>query len=179
MTLQRRLAAAKMCCPGAFADSRQNTHFPLSLTIPHQSLRMGVIHGQQIVPAGDLDMLAAIGRQMDVDVLISGGTHRWVRVVCTGCPAQFVARESRSFARYPMSFHRCCWSLDYLTPLTPPSPIDHGVVYISQADVLCRFEAFEAEGRFFINPGSATGAWSGLWNGWVFAAPTLCSLSLG
>lgn len=50
-------------------------------------------------------MLAALARTMDVDVLISGGTHR--------------------------------------------------------------FEAFESEGRFFINPGSATGAWSGLWTGWV------------
>lgn len=57
----------------------QNTHFPLSLTIPHQSLRIGVVHGQQIVPAGDTDMLAALARQMDVDVLISGGTHRSVR----------------------------------------------------------------------------------------------------
>lgn len=28
-----------------------------------------------------------------------------------------------------------------------------------------RFEAFEFEQRFFVNPGSATGAWSGLWNG--------------
>lgn len=26
-----------------------------------------------------------------------------------------------------------------------------------------RFEAFETEGRFFINPGSATGAWSAVW----------------
>ncbi|RSH87329.1 Vacuolar protein sorting-associated protein 29 [Saitozyma podzolica] len=85
---------------GEFDD---NTHFPLSLTIPHQSLRIGAVHGQQIVPAGDADMLAALARQMDVDVLISGGTHR--------------------------------------------------------------FEAFEFEGRFFVNPGSATGAWSGLWNG--------------
>jgi hypothetical protein len=30
-----------------------------------------------------------------------------------------------------------------------------------------RFEAFEFEQRFFVNPGSATGAWSGLWNGYV------------
>jgi hypothetical protein len=56
--------------------SLQNTHFPLSLTIPHQSLRIGVVHGQQIIPAGDADMLAALARQMDVDVLVSGGTHR-------------------------------------------------------------------------------------------------------
>ncbi|WVQ82382.1 hypothetical protein IAT38_004510 [Cryptococcus sp. DSM 104549] len=81
----------------------ENTHFPLSLIIPHQSLRIGVVHGQQVVPAGDQDMLAALARQMDVDVLVSGGTHR--------------------------------------------------------------FEAFEFDGRFFVNPGSATGAWSGLWNG--------------
>ncbi|UOH79170.1 hypothetical protein LQV05_000160 [Cryptococcus neoformans] len=71
----------------------------------HQSLRIGVVHGQQVVPAGDPDMLAALARQMDVDVLISGGTHR--------------------------------------------------------------FESFEFEGRFFVNPGSATGAWSSLWNGEV------------
>lgn len=32
---------------------------------------------------------------------------------------------------------------------------------------LASFEAFEADGKFFVNPGSATGAWSGLWNGWV------------
>ncbi|KIR67221.1 hypothetical protein I312_102558 [Cryptococcus bacillisporus CA1280] len=83
----------------------ENPHFPLSLIIQHQSLRIGVVHGQQVVPAGDPDMLAALARQMDVDVLISGGTHR--------------------------------------------------------------FESFEFENRFFVNPGSATGAWSGLWNGEV------------
>ncbi|BEJ15603.1 hypothetical protein CspHIS471_0502080 [Cutaneotrichosporon sp. HIS471] len=82
---------------GEFDD---NSHFPLSLTIPHQSVRIGVVHGQQVVPAGNRDMLAALARQMDVDVLISGGTHR--------------------------------------------------------------FEAFDFDGRFFVNPGSATGAWSGL-----------------
>lgn len=43
---------------------------------------MGIVHGQQIVPAGDGEMLAALARQMDVDVLISGGTHRWVEQRC-------------------------------------------------------------------------------------------------
>ena len=56
----------------------QNPHFPLSLTVQHQSIRIGVVHGQQIVPAGDADMLAALARQLDVDVLVSGGTHRYV-----------------------------------------------------------------------------------------------------
>jgi len=27
------------------------------------------------------------------------------------------------------------------------------------------FQAVEYDGRFFVNPGSATGAWTGLWNG--------------
>lgn len=37
------------------------------------------------MPAGDPDMLAALARQMDVDVLISGGTHRydcWIALIC-------------------------------------------------------------------------------------------------
>lgn len=63
--------------PAVRADT-QNPHFPLSLTVQHQSIRIGVVHGQQIVPAGDADMLAALARQMDVDVLVSGGTHRYV-----------------------------------------------------------------------------------------------------
>lgn len=36
------------------------------------------------------------------------------------------------------------------------------------------FESFETEGRFFINPGSATGAWTGLLPGsvaWSILAP--------
>ena len=32
---------------------------------------------------------------------------------------------------------------------------------------LSRFQAVEYDGRFFVNPGSATGAWTGLWNGCV------------
>lgn len=33
---------------------------------------------------------------------------------------------------------------------------------------MSRFQAVEYDGRFFVNPGSATGAWTGLWNGCVF-----------
>ncbi|GAA6003444.1 retromer subunit VPS29 [Rhodotorula paludigena] len=77
------------------------TALPPSMVVQHGPLRFGVIHGHQIVPLGDSEVLAATARKMDVDVLISGGTHR--------------------------------------------------------------FEAFEADGRFFLNPGSATGAFSPLW----------------
>ncbi|KAK9469070.1 Metallo-dependent phosphatase-like protein [Lipomyces arxii] len=74
---------------------------PLSKVVTHGSLRIGFTHGHTIVPPGDSDALLIAARQMDVDVFIWGGTHR--------------------------------------------------------------FEAYELEGKFFINPGSATGALSSNW----------------
>ncbi|KAL7009515.1 Vacuolar protein sorting-associated protein 29 [Cystobasidiomycetes sp. EMM_F5] len=59
---------------------------------------MGLIHGHQVVPLGNTEALSAIARKLDVDILLSGSTHK--------------------------------------------------------------FEALEYEGRFFINPGSATGAFA-------------------
>jgi len=46
------------------------------MIVTHGPLRIGVIHGHQVVPLGDAEMLAATARKMDVDVLVSGGTHR-------------------------------------------------------------------------------------------------------
>lgn len=82
-------------------DYDDNPHFPSSLILNHLPLRIGVLHGHQIVPAGNTESLAAVARSMDVDILLTGHTHR--------------------------------------------------------------FEAFELEGRFFVNPGSATGAWHPIW----------------
>jgi vacuolar protein sorting-associated protein 29 len=73
----------------------------LSRVVTHGSLRIGFTHGHTIIPPGDADSLLIAARQMDVDVLLWGGTHR--------------------------------------------------------------FEAFELEGKFFVNPGSATGAMSTGW----------------
>jgi vacuolar protein sorting-associated protein 29 len=73
----------------------------LSKVVTHGSLRIGFTHGHTIAPPGDADALLIAARQMDVDVLLWGGTHR--------------------------------------------------------------FEAYEMEGKFFVNPGSATGA---LGTGW-------------
>jgi len=61
---------------------------------------VGLCHGHQAVPWGDRERLAILQRQLDVDILITGHTHK--------------------------------------------------------------FEAFEYENKFFINPGSATGAYCGL-----------------
>ncbi|KIY69307.1 Metallo-dependent phosphatase [Cylindrobasidium torrendii FP15055 ss-10] len=82
-------------------DYDDNPAFPASITVNHQPIRIGVIHGHQSIPVGDLSSLSSIARQMDVDVLISGHTHA---VQATG----------------------------------------------------------GADGRFYLNPGSATGAWTGL-----------------
>jgi vacuolar protein sorting-associated protein 29 len=73
----------------------------LSKVVTHGSLRIGFTHGHTIIPPGDGDSLLIAARQMDVDVLLWGGTHK--------------------------------------------------------------FEAYEMEGKFFVNPGSATGAMTTSW----------------
>ncbi|KAG8881902.1 Vacuolar protein sorting-associated protein 29 [Tulasnella sp. 331] len=83
----------------ARGDYDDNMAFPFSQVIAHPQLRIGVVHGHQCVPNGDLDSLNALARTMDVDVLINGHTHK--------------------------------------------------------------FDATEFQGKFFLNPGSATGAWTG------------------
>ena len=74
----------------------------LSKVVQHGSMRIGFTHGHTIIPQGDADALLIAARQMDVDVLLWGGTHK--------------------------------------------------------------FEAYELEGKFFVNPGSATGAFSTTWS---------------
>ncbi|KAF2461629.1 vacuolar protein sorting-associated protein-like protein 29 [Lineolata rhizophorae] len=73
----------------------------VSKVVTHGSLRIGFTHGHTILPPGDADSLLIAARQMDVDILLWGGTHR--------------------------------------------------------------FEAYEMEGKFFVNPGSATGAMTTGW----------------
>ena len=76
-------------------------NLPLSKVVTHGSLRIGFTHGHTIIPQGDSDSLLIAARQIDVDVLVWGGTHR--------------------------------------------------------------FEAYELEGKLFVNPGTATGAISSGW----------------
>jgi len=83
-------------------DYDENSTFPLSATVVHSPIKIGVIHGHQCIPTGDLDSLSSLARQMDVDVLVSGHTHT--------------------------------------------------------------FQALEYDNKFFVNPGSATGAWTGAYN---------------
>jgi vacuolar protein sorting-associated protein 29 len=73
----------------------------LSKVVQHGGLRIGFTHGHTVIPQADADALLIAARQMDVDILLWGGTHK--------------------------------------------------------------FEAYELEGKFFVNPGSATGAFSTSW----------------
>ncbi|CAG8584689.1 8702_t:CDS:2 [Acaulospora morrowiae] len=80
-------------------DYDESPSWPLSKVISHGPIRIGVLHGHQVIPVGDPESLSIVARQMDVDILLTGHTHR--------------------------------------------------------------FEAFECNGKFLVNPGSATGAYSG------------------
>uniref|UniRef100_A0A8C4XPE6 Vacuolar protein sorting-associated protein 29 n=1 Tax=Falco tinnunculus TaxID=100819 RepID=A0A8C4XPE6_FALTI len=75
-------------------------NYPEEKVVTVGQFRIGLIHGHQVIPWGDVASLALLQRQLDVDILISGHTHR--------------------------------------------------------------FEAFEYENKFYVNPGSATGAYSAL-----------------
>merc|ERR1712136_229617 len=81
-------------------DFDENSSYPEQKVVTVGQFRIGVCHGHQVVPWGDLESLSLVCRQLDVDILISGHTHK--------------------------------------------------------------FEAYEHEGKFFINPGSVTGAWNAL-----------------
>lgn len=81
-------------------SSPQNLNYPEQKVVTVGQFKIGLIHGHQVIPWGDMASLALLQRQLDVDILISGHTHK--------------------------------------------------------------FEAFENENKFYINPGSATGAYSAL-----------------
>ncbi|XP_019732787.1 vacuolar protein sorting-associated protein 29-like [Hippocampus comes] len=83
-----------------FAPIFQNLNYPEQKVVTVGQFKIGLIHGHQVIPWGDMASLALLQRQLDVDILISGHTHK--------------------------------------------------------------FEAFENENKFYINPGSATGAYSAL-----------------
>jgi len=58
---------------GGFDD---DASLPESKVIQIGQFKIGLIHGHQIVPWGDAHALAMVRRQLDVDILISGHTHR-------------------------------------------------------------------------------------------------------
>ena len=39
--------------------------------------RIGLCHGHQVVPWGDMEAMALLQRRLDVDILVSGHTHEF------------------------------------------------------------------------------------------------------
>ncbi|KAJ3179486.1 Vacuolar protein sorting-associated protein 29 [Gaertneriomyces sp. JEL0708] len=103
LTSRSTLDYLRTICPDILlvrGDMDETPPAPLSRVVTYGDLKVGVLHGHTVIPWGDPRALGVVAREMDVDVLVSGHTHR--------------------------------------------------------------FEAWEHEGRFFVNPGSATGAYSGI-----------------
>ncbi|KAH7049473.1 Metallo-dependent phosphatase [Auriculariales sp. MPI-PUGE-AT-0066] len=70
--IQQIICTGQCRMPGRECRARglRRRGVPVLAHIQHTPIRVGVIHGHQSVPMGDLDALAAVARQMDVDVLV-------------------------------------------------------------------------------------------------------------
>ncbi|CAI5529589.1 unnamed protein product [Closterium sp. Naga37s-1] len=59
---------------GEYDDDAQ---FPDTKVVVVGGFRIGLCHGHQVIPWGDVESLAMLQRQMGVDILITGHTHRF------------------------------------------------------------------------------------------------------
>ena len=51
--------------------------YPEKKTVEIGSFKIGMLHGHQILPAGNIEALSNIQRELDCDVLLSGFTHKY------------------------------------------------------------------------------------------------------
>ena len=58
---------------GEYDDSS----YPETKVVQIGEFKVGLCHGHQCVPWGDMDALAMLQRQLDVDVLVTGHTHQF------------------------------------------------------------------------------------------------------
>ena len=58
-------------------DFDENASWPEQKVVAVGQFRIGLIHGHQVVPWGDIESLSLVQRQLDVDILISGHTHKF------------------------------------------------------------------------------------------------------
>ncbi|KAG5496166.1 hypothetical protein JKF63_02467 [Porcisia hertigi] len=70
-----RTIAPDLHCVASSVDEQWTDRMPESVVLTLEGLKVGIIHGHQI-PIGDKDSLAAVQRELDVDVLVSGSTHQ-------------------------------------------------------------------------------------------------------
>ena len=53
-----------------------NKNLPEKLSLQIGNFKIGMIHGHQIIPMGDLEILSSVQRELDCDILASGYTHQ-------------------------------------------------------------------------------------------------------
>lgn len=70
----RTLTPDVYCTKGEY-DGTWAQSLPETMIVELEGLKVGLIHGHQIIPAGDKDALGIMQRELGVDVLLSGGTH--------------------------------------------------------------------------------------------------------
>ena len=52
-------------------------NYPEKKSVQIGSFKIGMIHGHQVLPSGDIEALANIQRELDCDILLSGFTHKY------------------------------------------------------------------------------------------------------
>ncbi|XP_058179137.1 vacuolar protein sorting-associated protein 29-like isoform X2 [Rhododendron vialii] len=70
----------KTICPDLHitqGEYDEETRYPETKTLTIGQFKLGVCHGHQVIPWGDLDSLAMLQRQLDVDILVTGHTHQF------------------------------------------------------------------------------------------------------
>ncbi|KAK3406298.1 hypothetical protein EUGRSUZ_K02462 [Eucalyptus grandis] len=70
----------KTLCPDLHitrGEYDEETRYPETKTLTIGQFKLGLCHGHQVIPWGDLDSLAMLQRQLDVDILVTGHTHQF------------------------------------------------------------------------------------------------------
>lgn len=57
-------------------DFDDDTSLPETKVVTIGAFRIGLCHGHQVVPWGDAEALAMLARQLNVDILVTGHTHK-------------------------------------------------------------------------------------------------------
>ncbi|KAK3419547.1 hypothetical protein EUGRSUZ_G00114 [Eucalyptus grandis] len=69
-TLQRDLHITR-------GEYDEETQYPETKTLTIGQFKLGLCHGHQVIPWGDLDFLAMLQKQLDVDILGTGHTRQF------------------------------------------------------------------------------------------------------
>ncbi|KAK1315060.1 Vacuolar protein sorting-associated protein 29 [Acorus calamus] len=70
----------KSLCPDMHitrGEYDEDLRYPETKTLTIGQFKLGLCHGHQVIPWGDLDSLAMLQRELDVDILVTGHTHQF------------------------------------------------------------------------------------------------------